>query len=463
MEFLRASFAVVGHPNKGKSSIVSTLARNENVAISRRSGTTTQSHYFKIDTGKAGFELIDTPGFQRPQKALQWLKQKANSADQRQNAIKQFIQSAHCRELFPDEVELLTPIVKGAAILYVVDGSRPYGKEYEIEMEILRWTGRPSMALINPIESDEYVGSWQAALDQYFKTVRIFNPLQASRMQQFELLETFAHLEPKWRQSIYQVIEDLKDQDHELSNKSAHILAELLVDVCSYQYKQKVFTKEQALKLKTISSKAFHLWMFNREKKAFNKLASLYAHQGRNIEIDELELPPDLFDSDKWFAWGLSKKELAAVSFVTGAIGGGTVDALLAGHTFLLGSVIGGAVGFSSAWLGADKVTEFKIKGIPLGGYNATQGPVKNANFPYVIIARFLYMQQQISQKNHANRNTIQLANEVETENLLQQRISRLDKSDAKQLHLSCKRLSAQKNVDSLMIIIRKLLSIKMD
>ncbi|MDQ7050990.1 MAG: GTPase domain-containing protein [Enterobacterales bacterium] len=77
MEFLRASFAVVGHPNKGKSSIVSTLAKNDNVAISRRSGTTTHSHYFKIDTGNAGFELIDTPGFQRPQKVLQWLKQKS--------------------------------------------------------------------------------------------------------------------------------------------------------------------------------------------------------------------------------------------------------------------------------------------------------------------------------------------------------------------------------------------------
>ena len=34
-------FAIVGHPNKGKSSIVATLAEDDDVAISPRPGTTT--------------------------------------------------------------------------------------------------------------------------------------------------------------------------------------------------------------------------------------------------------------------------------------------------------------------------------------------------------------------------------------------------------------------------------------
>ena len=46
--------------------------------------------------------------------------------------------------------ELLTPILEGAGILYVVDAGAPYRENYEAEMEILRWTGRPSMAVINP-------------------------------------------------------------------------------------------------------------------------------------------------------------------------------------------------------------------------------------------------------------------------------------------------------------------------
>ena len=59
-------FAIVGHPNKGKSSIVATLAEDNEVAISDTPGTTTQSRAYplRID-GEVLYELVDTPGFQR--------------------------------------------------------------------------------------------------------------------------------------------------------------------------------------------------------------------------------------------------------------------------------------------------------------------------------------------------------------------------------------------------------------
>src|SRR5690606_2833476 len=120
------------------------------------------------------YSLVDTPGFQRPGKVLRWLEAHANSADERFAAVKKFVADPECRERFPDEVQLLSPIVNGAAILYVVDGSRPYGPEYEAEMEILRWTGQASMALINPIENENHIESWRQALSQYFKVVKVF-------------------------------------------------------------------------------------------------------------------------------------------------------------------------------------------------------------------------------------------------------------------------------------------------
>ena len=52
---------------------------------------------------------------------------------------------------FEAEVALLAPLGEGAGVIYVVDGAVPYGPEYEAEMEILRWSGRPSLAVINPI------------------------------------------------------------------------------------------------------------------------------------------------------------------------------------------------------------------------------------------------------------------------------------------------------------------------
>ena len=41
-------FVVVGHPNKGKSSIVSTLTLDDSIVISNKPGTTTKARSFKL-------------------------------------------------------------------------------------------------------------------------------------------------------------------------------------------------------------------------------------------------------------------------------------------------------------------------------------------------------------------------------------------------------------------------------
>jgi GTPase Era involved in 16S rRNA processing len=445
----RASFAVVGHPNKGKSSIVSTLAQDDSVAISQQSGTTTHSDHYKIDTGNAGFELIDTPGFQRPRKVLQWLNRNAQSADQRSEAVKKFVNDPHCKQQFPDEVQLLRPLVNGAAILYVVDGSRPYGVEYEAEMEILRWTGRPSMALINPIEDDSHVESWKNALQQFFKIVRVFNPMQADFSKQLSLLEAFSHLEPNWQMTLNQVVLDLRQHQKNRIAKSQYLLAELLIELCSFHVQQKVLTEEQAKALKPMLEKRYHDCMRDKEKQAFKQLSELFSHHQCVLESVQVELPPDLFDSEQWYVWGLNKKQLTTVSTMTGALTGAVMDAAVAGHSFMLGAIGGGIVGFTSAWLGADKLANTSIKGLPLGGYQACFGPMKNLNFPYVIIGRFLYLYEQLKVKNHADRSAIQMS-----EANLKNKIDNMQKSQSKELHLACKKLISQKPIDNLVEVI---------
>ena len=70
------TFAVVGHPNKGKSSIVSTLAHDDSVRISAEPGTTIACRHFpmRVD-GRVQYTLIDTPGFQRARRALAWMRE----------------------------------------------------------------------------------------------------------------------------------------------------------------------------------------------------------------------------------------------------------------------------------------------------------------------------------------------------------------------------------------------------
>ena len=440
-----ASFAVVGHPNKGKSSIVSTLAHNDSVQISSRSGTTTESIRYQVNTRRSGYQLIDTPGFQRPGKVLHWLQQHAESASQRKQAVADFVADSNCRSLYPDEVALLTPVTKGAAILYVVDGSRPYGAEYEAEMEILRWTGQPSMALINPIENESHVTEWSNALGQFFKTVRVFNPFKADFVKQIDLLATFTHLNPEWADNHQLIIADLAGQREQQRQNSALILARLVDDLCNYQFCQKVLNESQGRSLETALKTRYQHWIKTREEKAVKELLANYAHFATTIKIVDLNLPPDLFDCDKWFAWGLNKKQLLSAAALAGAATGVAVDLALLGHTLMLGALGGGLFGLGSAWLGSDKLAETRLKGLPLGGYQACYGPVKHRNFPYVVIGRFLYLYRQVSQLNHANRQALSLNADD-----FQQQVAKLEKSQQKNLHQACARLIRQKSVDDL-------------
>jgi GTPase Era involved in 16S rRNA processing len=438
-------FAVVGHPNKGKSSIVATLSQNDSVVISQCSGTTRQAERYTVGTDNGSYILVDTPGFQRPAKALRWLNEHCGNASERAATVKRFVNDAECRQAFPDEVSLLTPIVEGAAILYVVDGSRPYGAEYEAEMEILRWTGQPGMALINPIENEDHIDEWHNALVQFFKSVQVFNPMTAEFDKQIAMLSQFRHLNSHWNESLQSIIAALQQQRDTRKKVSATILARLVDDLCNYRQSQKVLSKKQAEMIESLLKSRFEKWMTKRESLAIRELLANFAHLNTSVNMAQLTLPPELLDYDHWYVWGLDKMQLVTAASATGAVSGAAIGLMAAGHGVMVGAIAGGLIAAGSAWLGADKMAEIKLKGLPLGGYNAIYGPVRNRNFPYVVIGRFLYLYRQIANLSHANRRPLSIAG-----NEMQDTIARLESSQQKKLHQACERLVKQKTVDDL-------------
>ena len=203
-------FAVVGRVNKGKSSIISTLAEDERVAISPLPGTTRVNAEFPVQVdGRTLFVLVDTPGFEDAPSALAWLQEGQPSPDERRARVEAFVATFKGSQDFEEEVELLQPVLQGAGILYVVDGTKPYNDYYESEMEILRWTGRPSMALINRIGEGDHTDAWRAALEQYFKVVRDFDAPTATFEERHRLLTTFRELSDPWREALQEAIDAL--------------------------------------------------------------------------------------------------------------------------------------------------------------------------------------------------------------------------------------------------------------
>ena len=447
-------FAVVGHPNKGKSSIVSTIAQQDNIAISPRSGTTRDTQHYDISIGAAGYTLVDTPGFQRPSRALAWLQEHAPSADRRREAVNQFIADPQCQQQFPEEVMLLKPIMEAAAILYVVDGSRPYGAEYEAEMEILRWTGQASMALINPIENEDHVQDWQQALDQYFKIVRVFNAMQADFEKVVAILEAFSHIREEWQTALAGIVSEYRKQRATQLKESASLLEELLTRLCTHQVSQKVLSKSQADGLKGILEKKYLDDMRKIEHRHQESLKRLYQYHHLESTIDELPLEGNLFDTEKWIMWGLNRKQLTVAASIAGAATGAVVDIALAGSSVMLGALGGGLLGAGSAWLGADRLSSFHVQGLPLGGYEAHQGPIQNRNFPYVVLGRFLYLADALRHRTHAHRDKLQIS-----EGDLSARIKQLSSEQQAGLHRALDRLRQQKTAQELEQLLYALIS----
>ena len=400
------TFAVVGHPNKGKSSIVSSLSLDDSVAISNTPGTTHTKRSFplKVD-GVIIYELFDTPGFQRARAVLAWLEQHEVSADKKHTVVEAFVKEHKNDPKFHDEIELLEPILEGAGIIYVVDASKPYSSEYEAEMEILRWCNQPSMALINHIEEDDFTQEWKRALGHYFKLIRTYNPMQATYKEHISILESMAHLNEEWTQSIKESITLFQTHHKQMLTKVSQVITQLLYmalkTTLKLPIKEESASKEEEEKLK----QKYQQTLKNLELTSYKQIAKILNHQHLNKEIFEFPFEDiDLFSKESASIFGLSKKELLITTATSGALTGAGVDLLLAGHTGFLGAAIGGAIGGVGGYFGFNELFHTKVLGKKLGEKYLQIGPMQNKNFPYILLGRALFYTQKLLKHSHAKR-----------------------------------------------------------
>ncbi|MGH6634590.1 MAG: GTPase/DUF3482 domain-containing protein [Gammaproteobacteria bacterium] len=409
-------FAVVGHPNKGKSSIVSTLACDDSVQVAPTPGTTVTCRRFpmRVD-GETLYILIDTPGFQRARRVLAWMKQSEGDASKRLEVVRQFVTAHRYSGQFSDECELLTPLLEGAGILYVIDGSTPYGGEYEAEMEILRWTGQPSMALINLIGSGDHIEDWKAALGQYFKIVRVFNALTAEFDKRLELLRAFGQLKEEWREPLGKAVASLEADRANRRVQSARAIAEMLVDMLALKVSKRLASEGDAKAYETQLMNQYRDKLRMREQQCRDAVQAIYDYHSLQREEPAYKLvDQDLFSEHTWSFWGLSTTQLLATGAVSGALLGTGADVALGGASLMAGAVLGSVIGGTSAWFSAKRIAHVRLFGIPLGGKEARVGPSRNPNFPYVVLGRALFHHACVVSRTHARRDALKLGEMAE-------------------------------------------------
>lgn len=403
------SLCVVGHPNRGKSSIVSTLIENDSVGISPESGTTRRADAFEFSLdGQPLLRLIDTPGFQRARQVLAWLQSEPVSPGQRPDRVRAFLAEPGHAERFPDEVALLRPIVDGAGILYVVDGAQPPSPMDEAEMEILRWTGQPRLAVINPMDREADVDTWRRTLGQFFQWVRVFNPLTATMPARQALLRAVGELTPEWTQPVRRLNEGLARRDRQrlldVSESLAAYWAEQLLERQPVSVPGAIGRQRAAEQLRRA--------LDEREAGFFRSLREAWGQTRRELKREgDWALDTDeLMNTETWYLWGLKQRQLLVVSASAGTATGLAVDVGLGGASLLTGAISGGLLGSMGGWLAS---REWSGKGGPLARRKTVMGPVKHPNFPLVAMARALTFTRQLWLRPHAERSALVLRSEA--------------------------------------------------
>jgi len=295
--------------------------------------------------------------------------------------------------------------MNGAGIIYVVDGSKPYGEEYEAEMEILRWTGQPSMALINHIDESDYSEDWKRALGHYFKMVRTFDPMNTSLEQHVSILESMAQLKEEWTASVKASIQLFETYHEQMLERSAAVIAKIIYKSVSLVEKLTFHGEDATEDEKNRVEKQYKERLRVLERSTQKSIEAIWNHD--HLEKEQQSFPldgMDLFSEETASVFGLSQKELFVTAAASGAATGAGIDLLFAGSTLLLGAGIGAVIGGAGAFFAFNELSEVKVLGQTLGKRYLEMGPMKNRNFPYILLGRTLYHTTQVANRSHAMR-----------------------------------------------------------
>lgn len=398
-------FAILGHPNEGKSSVLSTLAEDDSVQISDTPGETRECRTFpvKID-GRELLRFTDTPGFQNPGRVLSELKKRVETKN---DPIASFLDYAREVPELHDDRELLGPLSRGAGIIYVVDGSRPLRNVDKAEMEILRLTGKPRMAILNCKEKQErYLADWKKEFRQNFNINRTFNAHRATYAERILLLEALKSIDQDWQDILTKIVDAFKKDWRIRNETTADMILTLLSESIQLRLHENISNSSDKEKKRDKLLQKYTKEISKMEKLTHQRIRTLFKHNIFNYTLPpHSPLHEDVFDEQSWQLLGLTQKQVVIAGGLGGVAIGAGLEAATLGHALGMFTVLGGVVGAVGALWGGKNLTEnIEVAGLPLGGETIQIGPTKSIDLLFVLLNRSLLYYQHTINWAHGRR-----------------------------------------------------------
>ncbi|MFW7380034.1 MAG: DUF3482 domain-containing protein [Oligoflexus sp.] len=411
-------FAVIGRVNRGKSSIVAVLVEDDTILIGPEPGTTTKCrHYPVCIDAQILFEVIDTPGFQCPEEMLEILQDLKASGHDYLSALQFFYQKYRDSDEFHDECQILEPILAGAKVLYVVDASKPFRPNMATELEILRWTGAPRIAILNYIGEQDFSHAWEQELRRSFNLIRRFDAFHSRFHDRIQLLQDFRLIVPSAVDAIDTAVEVLKGQHEERLEKTAEWIVDLLKDSALYSVKSALRFDIASLQAKRqLQEDAFQIYQkrFSEKEQETRKKIERefrFSHLEREESLIHFaQFTSELFTKEGWRLWGLSQSQYVKLLAFSGASSGLLMDLATAGFGVitLSGALLGGA----AALFASSKTVRQLLAIKRLGSDEVQIGPIKSPQFYIVVFHRALAHFHYLQLRTHAMRNELQINHE---------------------------------------------------
>lgn len=350
------TFVITGAPNKGKSTFVKAMTNDPNVVVKSTARTTIESkpyHYLRKDKKGEKEKLLtlwDTPGFENQAEVYEIFSAWKNETPASPlELIREYINTYKNHPDHKYEVEIFKPLVNFACIIYIADCSKSFSNEdYLREIQLLKFTNFPRIAILNPIDGNQHIESWREGLREYFHNIKVFNPHETTFKEKISILGALSHLHDEWEKPINHVIEVLEKEREKVLEESARIIRKTVLEI---------FDKEFEVNVDPLKDKSEHEEELLKQARSFviKKMNSSHTELNSKFGIDiEIILPENYQDNDL-FSESVRKRNLSPHQrgFVW-AIAGGTIGALIdaaaGGLTFGVFTAILGSGGYAAGY-----------------------------------------------------------------------------------------------------------------
>jgi len=412
-------FVVTGAPNKGKSTFVKAMTNDTSVVVGPHARTTetSVSYPFQID-GETLFTLWDTPGFENAAEMHEVVTGWGmRESDHPVEVLRRFLEAYEGEEDFRFEVEIFKPIAQYACIVYVADCSRKFSEsEYLREIDLIRLTRLPRIAILNPIDGDRYLESWRSGLTGYFNNTKVFNPHKTSFDEKLRILGAFSHLNDEWEQPLNRVMEVLRSQREKVLEECARIIRRTVLQVFDEEFEVAYDgTRDEGEHREELLSKA-RTFVHQNLDAAQRDITRRF---GLSVDVEFAQeiRDNDLFDTTVRRK-NLSVHQRALVNALVGGGIGAALDTAAGGLTFGIFTATLGLGGGAAAYV--RDISPMDL--VKIGGFDPNEEKVRvealHAELGFLIINRLRQVVAVLYNRTAANTEKVTIKKDLDLASL---------------------------------------------